>query len=87
MTSPRQRKKRAALLARKKKLEEEKVQQSQQAPVVQKMEPKVEAPPPSVVESASLAKPKKIKLGFAELKSQDQVVEQPKEEVKTSTGE
>jgi hypothetical protein len=40
-----------------------------------------------VVDSEAGQKLKKIKTGLVETKSQDQVVEQPKEEVKTQTKE
>jgi hypothetical protein len=95
MTSPRQRKKRAAFL---KKQEEtvKKVNLEQHKPVVvqkqeaiQKSEPvkPVAEPVASVVASEASPKPKKTKTGLVELKSQDQIVEQVKEEVKLSTGE
>ena len=94
MTSPRQRKKRAAFLARKQKLE-------QVQPVVTVVEPVVAVvkPPPAVVVSEPKVKKPVGKNALVEtkqveekkvvqtVKSQDQVVEQTKEEVKTSTGE
>lgn len=94
MTSPRQRKKRLAL----KKLKEKREQQavSDHKPLVvekQVQEQKVEsskpvaAPPQSVVESAVDPKPKKPKQTVAETKSQVQVVEQPKQEVKSEIKE
>jgi hypothetical protein len=77
MTSPKQRKKGLAILRAR--------EQSEQQVVVE--EKPVETPQAVVVESAPASKPKKTKSGLVELKSQDQVVEQLKEEVKTSTGE
>ena len=77
MTSPKQRKKGLAILRAR--------EAAAQISVVE--EKAVEAPPPPVVESVPVAKPKKTKAGLVELKSQDQVVEQVKEEVKTTTGE
>lgn len=73
MTSPRQRKKRLAILKLRKK------QQEQQKPV--------EAPKEVVVESLPVQKPKKLKVGLVEMKPQEEVVEQKKEEVKPSTKE
>jgi hypothetical protein len=94
MTSPRQRKKRAVFLARKKVVE-----LSTETKIEQKEQPVVAAPPPSVVESVVKLKKPVSKNGLVETKPlepsnvtkeqkpQDQVVEQSKEEVKTSTGE
>lgn len=59
----------------------------EQPVVAQKIEVPVAAEPPSMVQSGIAAKAKKSKAGLVELKSQDQVVEQQKEEVNTSTGE
>ena len=93
MTSPRQRKKRALFLKAKEKAEAVK---EQHKPVVvekqveeKKPEPTkpVAPPPPVVVESAVEPKPKKAKAGLVEMKPQEQVVEQPKQEVKTETKE
>ena len=78
MTSPKQRKRGLALLRAREeaaKLEhtiEEKLVETSTAPVV---------------ESVAVTKPKKSKTALVELKSQDQVLEQSKEEVKTSTKE
>jgi hypothetical protein len=93
MTSPRQRKKRAIFLKMEKKLEAAK---EQHKPVVlekqveqKKPEPPkpVATPPQAVVESDVGQKPKKAKPGLVEIKAQEQVLEQPKEEVKTETKE
>jgi hypothetical protein len=90
MTSPRQRKKRLAFLKQKEK------EQQNSKPVVSSPAPikPVAATPPAVVESAvEPAKAKKptknalVEVKAEETKSQDQVVEQPKQEVKTSKGE
>lgn len=78
MTSPKQRKKGLAILRARE--EANKLEET----VVEKP---VETPVASVVESVSVSKPKKTKAGLVELKSQDQVVEQSKEEVNTSTKE
>ena len=83
MTSPRQRKKVAALL----KLKKEKQQTEVVPETTTKMAEPVAKPAEAVVESVPVAKPKKSKTALVELKSQDQVVEQVKEEVKNSTGE
>ena len=94
MTSPRQKKKRLVIKRMKEKLEQKVV--SDHKPIVQeKQEPQltVEAPKPlaippqPVVDSEAGQKLKKIKTDLVETKSQDQVVEQPKEEVKTQTKE
>ena len=95
MTSPRQRKKRAAFLrkqqetAKKVDIEQHKTVVVEKQEVVQKLEPvkPVAEPVAPVVVSEASPKPKKTKTGLVELKSQDQVVEQVKEEVKLSTGE
>lgn len=95
MTSPRQRKKRKAFL---KKQEEIKKLSEVKEVVVVKQQPKVEtvhvepakpvvvAPPP-VVESVPDLKPKKPKNALVEVKPQDQVVEQVKQEVNTEPKE
>jgi hypothetical protein len=92
MTSPRQRKKRLALLERKKKLENS-------ANTVQKPSVPVAKTGASVLESVAKLKKLTTKNALVETKSaeetkvvetqkpQDQVVEQPKEEVKPSKGE
>lgn len=96
MTSPRQRKKRLALFKLKEKLKKETVVVVEHKPVVvekqveeKKSEPAklVASPPPVVVESAVEPKQKKAKAGLVEMKPQEQVVEQPKQEVKTETKE
>ena len=94
MTSPRQRKKRLALKKLKEKLEQAAVLDHNPV-VVQKQEPQpkveppkpVATPPQAVVESDVGQKPKKAKAGLVEIKAQEQVLEQPKEEVKTETKE
>jgi hypothetical protein len=94
MTSPRQRKKRLAFMKMKENLEQKAV--SDHKPVVeqkqvqeQKTQPEKTVAPTTtpVVESEVVQKPKKPKAGLVELKSQEQVVEQVKEEVKTPTKE
>lgn len=94
MTSPRQRKKRLAFKRMKEKLEQNVV--TDHKPVVvqkqaeqQKQEPTkpVAQQQQAVVESVPDLKPKKAKIGLTELKPQVQLVEQPKEEVKTETKE
>lgn len=95
MTSPRQRKKALALLKLKEKLQKETALLQHKTVVVEKQaeqkkpEPPqtVANPPPAVVESVVEPKPKKTKAGLVEIKPQDQVLEQPKEEVKTETKE
>ena len=95
MTSPRQRKKYAAFLRQKEQEVKATVAvakpaepvKAQPPVVVQKVEQTVAVAQPAVVESVPAAKAKKQKSSLVEEKSQDQVVEQPKEEVKTSTGE
>ena len=95
MTSPRQRKKRAAFLKKQQEtvkkvdIEQHKTVVVEKQEVIQKSEPvkSVAEAIASVVVSEGSAKPKKAKTGLVELKSQDQVVEQVKEEVKLSTGE
>jgi len=91
MTSPRQRKKKLAILARRNKLEQLKVEQPK---VETKPEPAVANDPPVVVESAATNKVKKLQTKNAlvetkteETKTTDQVVEQPKQQVKTPTKE
>lgn len=88
MTSPRQRKKRLALFKAKQKQEElvkqNTVVTTKQVEIKKEGPAKpVEAPTPPVVESE--AKPKKPKNALVETKSQEQVVEQTKPEVKTET--
>jgi len=91
MTSPRQRKKRLAALKFKQKQEEQLLKQNMTLEVkdveIKKEEPAmpVEVVATPVVESES--KPKKTKNGLVEMKAQEQVVEQPKVEVKTQTKE
>jgi hypothetical protein len=95
MTSPRQRKKRFAILKMKEKLKQEAVVLEHKPNLVEKQveQKKVEtpkavaSPSPAVVESVVESKPKKIKIGSAETKTQDPVLEQAKEEVKTETKE
>lgn len=73
MTSPRQRKKRLKLIqARLKKVDKELTLSSKP----------LEVPPQPMVQSEVPAKIKKPKNALQELKPQDQVVEQQKEEVK-----
>jgi hypothetical protein len=91
MTSPRQRKKRLAAFKLKQKREEELLKQktvvSESQVEIKQEEPVklVEVPAVTVVESE--AKPKKTKNALVETKSQEQVVEQLKAEVKTETKE
>lgn len=94
MTSPKQRKKRLAFMKMKENVEQKAV--SDHKPVVeqkqvqeQKAQPEKTVAPttPPVVESEVAQKAKKPKAGLVELKSQEQVVEQVKEEVKTPTKE
>ncbi len=94
MTSPRQRKKRLAYLKSIQKnetkpaTEHNLVVAEKQVPVQKAQTEKVvAAPTAAVVESEVAAKPKKVKNGLAETKSQDQVVVEQKEEVKTQTKE
>lgn len=95
MTSPRQRKKRLAFKKIKEKLEKRSAVVEHKPIVVekqahqQKEEPQktVAAEPQPVVESPPEPKAKKARIGLTELKSQEQVVEQSKEEVKTETKE
>lgn len=91
MTSPRQRKKRLAAFKLKQKREEELLKQKSAA-IVAELEMKekepvrsLEVPPAPVVESET--KPRKTKNALVETKPQEQVVEQPKVEVKTTTKE
>lgn len=81
MTSPRQRKKRAHFLSMKQKQEQNLLKG------VVKVETKPVEPvavtPPAVVESNAASKLKKPRNALVETKPQEQVVEQPKEEVKT----
>jgi hypothetical protein len=78
MTSPKQRKKRLAVLRAREQASTQEVTTDVKT---------VETQPPAVVESPTVPKAKKTKSALVELKSQDQVVEQEKEEVKTQTGE
>jgi len=94
MTSPRQKKKRLVIKRMKEKLEQNVVPDhkpivaEKQVPQLTVAAPKPLANPPQpVVDSEAGQKFKKIKTGLVETKSQDQVVEQPKEEVKTQTKE
>jgi hypothetical protein len=94
MTSPRQKKKRLAIKRMKEKLEQKVVPdhkpivEEKQVPQLTVTSPKPLANPPQpVVDSEAGQKLKKIKTGLVETKSQDQVIEQPKEEVKTQTKE
>jgi hypothetical protein len=92
MTSPRQRKKRLVLKKMKERLEKANVVEHK--PVVVEAQAKTEktepvkpvaSVPSAVVESEVAQKQKKPKAALVESKSQDQVVEQQKEEVKTQT--
>jgi hypothetical protein len=92
MTSPRQRKKRLVLKKLKERLEKANVVEHKTVVVeaqakTEKTEPvkPVASVPPAVVESEVAQKQKKPKAALVEPKSQDQVVEQQKEEVKTQT--
>jgi hypothetical protein len=94
MTSPRQRKKYAAFLRQKEQEVKGSVQSSKDTEAVKTEKVSVEQPATSVaasqqpvLESGAVAKAKKSKSALVEVKSQDQVVEQTKEEVKTPTGE
>ncbi len=78
MTSPRQRKKGLILL----KLREDVITQQEIVP-----EKTVDAAADIVVDSSTVVKQKKLKIGLVELKSQEQVIDQEKEEVKTKTRE
>ena len=78
MTSPRQRKKGLILS----KLREDTSPQQEIVP-----EKTVDAVADIVVDSSTVVKPKKLKTGLVELKSQEQVIDQEKEEVKTKTRE
>lgn len=83
MTSPRQRKKRLRIKLAKERKElankQLKVEKEVVLPVAKQSEP--------VLESSTANKPKKVKNALVEVKPQDQVVEQSKEEVKTQPKE
>ena len=94
MTSPRQKKKRLAIKRIKEKLEQKVIPdhkpivEEKQAPPQAVEAPKpVASAPQAVVDSEAGQKLKKAKIGLVETKSQDQVVEQPKEEVKSQIKE
>lgn len=93
MTSPRQRKKMAALLAKKNKLENvklvaPKVEQKPVAPVATATPPVVESETSQQLKvKKPLGKNALVETKTEETKPVDQVVEQPKEEVKTQTKE
>lgn len=94
MTSPRQRKKRLAIKRLKEKVEQKELSNHKPVVVEKQAPPQaVETPKPvasapqAVVDSEAGQKLKKAKIGLVETKSQDQVVEQPKEEVKSQTKE
>ena len=89
MTSPALRKKSLSFKRTKEKLEQSVQQHS---PIKLAAEPVVAAEPVAlptapVVQSTSEAKLKKVKNALVELNPQDQVVEQPKEEVNTQSKE
>lgn len=90
MTSPRQRKKKLTILKLRKKREQQSLKNNiveEKQPEIKKQEPAkaVEVAAPPVVESET--KPKKTKNALVETKPQEQVVEQSKVEVKTTTKE
>jgi len=84
MTSPRQRKKRLRLKLAKEKQEALLKQEAKQD--IKPVET-VATPAQAVVESTAPVKSKKAKNGLVELEPQQQVVEQPKAEVKNETKE
>lgn len=94
MTSPRQRKKRLAFKNIKEKLEKESASIKHKPVVVEMQVQKkeethktVDPEPQIVIESPPEPRPKKARIGLTELKSQEQVVEQPRQEVKTEIKE